>query len=157
MDHLKILQLKAKGKNLREIASILGVSHEAVRKRLKNLANIEKVSTKERNQELTVAAIEKVKVSNGSNAYQSRASGKTKDTVNQVSTSEIPCLTPTEGVNPLGTPSDKHPECMKGVFQRVDSESGDLFKGIKVFLESNGIEVYRINVEPEGYQVKNNG
>jgi hypothetical protein len=46
---------------------------------------------------------------------------------------------------------------MKGVFQGVDSESGDLFKGIKVFLESNGIEVYRINVEPEGYQVKNNG
>jgi hypothetical protein len=42
---------------------------------------------------------------------------------------------------------------MKGVFQGVDSESGDLFEGIKVFLESNGIEVYRMNVEPEAYQV----
>jgi predicted transcriptional regulator len=157
MDHLKILQLKAKGKSLREIASILGVSHEAVRKRLKNLANIEKVSTKERNQELTVAAIEKEKVSTGSKPRKLRASGKTKDTVNQVSTQKTPSHTPTEGVNPLGTPSDKHPGCMKGVFQDVDSESGDLFEGIKDFLEANGIEVYRMNVEPEGYQVKNNG
>lgn len=35
--------------------------------------------------------------------------------------------------------------------------SGDLFEGIKVFLEAKGVEVYRMNVEPEGYQVKNNG
>ena len=46
---------------------------------------------------------------------------------------------------------------MEGVFQGADSESGDLFKGIKDFLESNGIEVYRMNVEPESYQVKHNG
>jgi predicted transcriptional regulator len=94
MEDRKILHMKAKGKSLREIASILGVSHEAVRKRLKNLANIEKVSTKERNQELTVAAIEKEKVSNGSNADKSRASGKTKDTVNQVSTKCQPSVNP---------------------------------------------------------------
>ncbi|MGD1154032.1 MAG: helix-turn-helix domain-containing protein [Syntrophales bacterium] len=153
MDHLKILQLKAKGKSLREIASILGVSHEAVRKRLKNLANIEKLSTKERNQELTVAAIEKEKVSTGSNAHKSSTSEEIKDTVNRVSTQKTPSHTLTEGVNPLGTPSDKHPGCMKGVFQDVDSESGDLFEGIKDFLEANGIEVYRMNVEQEAYQV----
>ena len=57
----------------------------------------------------------------------------------------------------METPSDKLPECMKGVFQGVDSESGDLFKGIKVFLEAKGIKVYRMNVEPEVYQVKHNG
>jgi transcriptional regulator with XRE-family HTH domain len=152
MDHLKILQLKAKGKSLREIASILGVSHEAVRKRLKNLANIEKVSTKERNQELTVAAIKKEKVSTGSKPRKSRASEELGDTVNLRQTS-----TDTgESVNPSGNHSRGPLWGMEGVFQGVDSKSGDLFEGIKVFLESNGIEVYRMNVEPEGYQMKNN-
>jgi hypothetical protein len=46
---------------------------------------------------------------------------------------------------------------MKGVYQGVDSESGDLFEGIKVFLEANGIEVYRMNVEQEAYQVNHKG
>lgn len=62
-DHdTEILELKTEGKSLREIASVLGVSHEAVRKRLKNLANIEKVSTKEQNQELTASTIKEEKV-----------------------------------------------------------------------------------------------
>jgi hypothetical protein len=43
---------------------------------------------------------------------------------------------------------------MKGVFQGVDSESGDLFERIKVFLEAKGIEVYRMQIEQEAYQVK---
>lgn len=50
---LEILELKTEGKSLRQIASVLGISHEAVRKRLKNLANREQVSIKGRNQELT--------------------------------------------------------------------------------------------------------
>ena len=46
---------------------------------------------------------------------------------------------------------------MKGVFQGVDSESGGLFEGIKDFLESNGIEVYKMQVGQEVYQVKHKG
>lgn len=156
MDDQMILDLKAKKKSLRQIASTLGLSHEAVRKRLKSLESKDRLSTKERNQELTVA-IEKEKVSTAPNAHQSRASEESKSVVNLIPSVETPSHTLTEGVNPLGTPSDKLPECKKGVFQGVDSESGDLFERIKVFLESKGIEVYRIQVEQEAYQVRHNG
>lgn len=154
MDDQDILNLKAEGRSLREIASVLGISHEAVRKKLKDLRSKDQMSTKARGQELTVSTKEKEKVSTGSNADKSRASGQGKHTVNQVSTKETPSHTLTEGVNPLGTPSDKHPGCMKGVYQGVDSKSGDLLKEIKEFLEAEGVEVYRMNVKPEGYQVK---
>ena len=148
----EILELKTEGKSLWEIASVLGISHEGVRKKLKNLANRDQLSIKAREHELTPFADRGV-VSINSNAYLSRLSEESEVTVNP----NTPFHTLAEDVTPLGTPSDKHPECMKGVFQGVDSESGDLFEGIKDFLEANGIEVCRMNVEPEGYQVKNNG
>jgi DNA-binding Lrp family transcriptional regulator len=141
-----ILNLKADGKSLRQIASILGISHETVRKRLKCLEGKGRVST-----------IETEKVSTRSKSRKSRASEELEDTVNRVSTSNAPCPTITEGVNPLETPSDKLPDVSQGVFQRVDSESGDLFKGIKDFLEANGIEIYRMQVGQEAYQVKHKG
>lgn len=141
-----ILKMKDEGKSLRAIVATLSISHEAVRKRLKNLANIEKLSTKEKNQELTVAAIEEEKVSNGSNADKSRASGKIKDTVNQVSTQETPSLSPTTGVNPFKTLSLKATEGKKGVSQDVLSEVDSLAEEIKQFLESKGIEIYRMQV-----------
>jgi predicted transcriptional regulator len=151
MDDQIILDLKAKGKSLREIASVLGISHEAVRKRLKNLEG--KVSTIETERKLTASTIKKETVSTGSKSRKSRASEELGDTVNLKQTS-----TDTgESVNPSGNHSKGPLECVKGVYQGVDSESGDLFKGIKEFLESKGIEIYRMNVEPEGYQVKNNG
>jgi len=153
----EIRKLKEEGMSLRAIATALGISHEAVRKRLKAVNDKDQVSTTAENQKLTASTIKKEKVSTGSKPRKSRASRTYGDIVNQVSTKETPSHTLTAGVNPLGTPSDKPPECKKGVYQGVDSESGDLFKGIKDFLEANGIEVYRINVEPEGYQVKNNG
>ena len=148
----EILELKTEGKSLWEIASVLGISHEGVRKKLKNLANREQLSTKAREHELTPFADRGV-VSTNSNAYLSRLSEESEVTVNP----NTPSHTLTEGVNPLGTPSDKHPGCMNGVFQEVVSEVDSLAEEIKQFLESNGIEVYRMNVEPEGYYVKNNG
>lgn len=151
-----ILNLKADGKSLRQIASALGISHEAVRKRLKAVKDKDQVSTNPEYQKLTASTIKKEKVSTGSKPCKSKAIEELGDIVNRVSTSNAPCPTLTEGVNPLGTPSDKlseHPEYMKGVYP----ESGGLFEGIKVFLEAKGVEVYRMNVEPEGYQVKNNG
>jgi predicted ArsR family transcriptional regulator len=49
----KILELKERGMSLRQIASTLGMSHEAVRKRLKNLANKQaQISTQAREHEL---------------------------------------------------------------------------------------------------------
>ena len=39
----------------------------------------------------------------------------------------------------------------------VYSESGDLFEGIKEFLEAKGVEVYRMQVSQEAYQVRHNG
>jgi hypothetical protein len=57
----------------------------------------------------------------------------------------------------LETPSEKPSECKKKVFQGVSSESGDLLGAIKNFLESNEVEVYRLEVEPEVYQMKHNG
>lgn len=93
-------------------------------------------------------------MSTAPNAHQSRASEESESTVNLIPSVETPSHTLTEDVNPLGTPSDKLPECKKGVFQGVDSESGDLFERIKVFLEAKGIEVYRMQVEQEAYQLK---
>jgi predicted transcriptional regulator len=149
----EIRKLKEEGLSLRGIASALGISHEAVRKRLKVVKDKDQVSTTAEDRKLTASTIKKEKVSTGSKPCKSRASEELGDTVNLKQTS-----TDTgEGVNPSGNHSRGPLWGMKGVYQGVDSESGDLFKGIKDFLEANGIEVYRINVEPEGYQVKHNG
>jgi predicted transcriptional regulator len=153
----KILELKERGMSLRQIASALGLSHEAVRKRLKAVNDKDQVSTTAEDRKLTASTIKKETVSTGSKPCKSRASEELGDTVNRVSTSNAPCPTITEGVNPLETPSDKLPDVSQGVFQRVDSESGDLFKGIKDFLEANGIEIYRMQVGQEAYQVKHKG
>jgi biotin operon repressor len=152
----EILNLKVKGKSLRQIASALGISHEAVRKRLKAVNDKNQVSTNPEYRKLTASTIKKEKVSNSSKVDKSRASGTFGNAVNQVSTPKTPSLPLNESVNPSETPSDKPPEAGKGVFQGVDSESGDLFERIKVFLEAKGIEVYRMQVEPEAYQVRHN-
>jgi hypothetical protein len=112
----QIWKLKAEGKSLRQIAVALGISHEAVRKRLKAV----------------------------------------KDK-HQVSTSNAPCPIITEGVNPLGTLAEQPTEGKKGVSQEVCSKDDDLFGAIKDFLESRGIEVYRMQVAQEAYQVDRNG
>jgi len=75
-----ILELKAKGKSLREIASVLGISHEAVRKRLKNLEG--KVSTMETERKLTASTVEKEKAT-VSDAHKSKASGQPRHTVTE--------------------------------------------------------------------------
>jgi hypothetical protein len=57
----------------------------------------------------------------------------------------------------LGTPSDKLPEAKKGAFPGVLLDIDDLFGTIKEFLEGKGIEVYRMKVESEAYQVEDGG
>lgn len=90
-------------------------------------------------------------------AHGLNVSKELKDTVNQVSTSKTPSLPLNGSVNPSGIASGKLSDRKKRVFQEVVSEVDSLAEEIKQFLESNGIEVYRMNVEPEGYYVKNNG
>ena len=153
----EIRKLKEEGMSLRAIATALGISHEAVRKRLKAVKDKDQVSTTAENRKLTASTIKKEKVSTGSKPRKSRAPEELGDTVNRVSTKETPSHTLTESVNPSGNHSRGPLLGMKRLFQGVDSESGDLFEGIKVFLEAKGVELYRMHVEPEAYQVKNNG
>ena len=142
----KVLDLKSEGKSLREIATALGISHEAVRKRLKTLEGKDRLSTNG-----------KGKVSTGSKAHKSRVSERIKDTVNQLSNRNTPSLSLTTGVNPFKTLSLKPTEGKKDTFARVLSEIGDLFESIKEFLEDHGIQLYRMQVNQEAYQVKHKG
>ncbi len=109
----QIWKLKAEGKSLRQIAVALGISHEAVRKRLKAV----------------------------------------KDK-HQVSTSNAPCPIITEGVNPSKTLSLKATEGRK---ESNSPRTDDLVGEMVQFLESKGLEVYRLEVESEAYQVTHNG
>ena len=56
----------------------------------------------------------------------------------------------------METPPERPTGNMKRVAQRVFLEGGDLLEAIKEFLESKGIEIYRMQVEPEAYQVSHN-
>ena len=152
-----ILDLKAEGKSFREIGSMLGISHEAVRKRLKGLEIKDRVSTKARERELTVPAKERGRVSIPSSARESRASGGIKATVNHVSTLKIPSLPLGGSVNPLETLSERARDSKKGVSREVSSWVDDMLGAIKGFLEGRGIELYRMGVGTEAYQVKHNG
>jgi len=114
MPHQEILDLKAEGKSLREIASNLGISHIAVLKRLRS-------------------------------------------TGNQVVTKKNPNLTPYPTITPSQKRICKAKRGKKGVSSGVSSEVDGLFESIRQFLKANGIEVYRMETEPEVYQVKHNG
>ena len=153
----KILELKERGMSLRQIASALGISHEAVRKRLKAVKDKDQVSTNPGDQRFTAAPTKNKKLSTGSNAHESKVSRQPRRTVNRVSTEKTACPTITESVNPLKTLAEQPTESKKGVSQEGCSEIDDLFGAIKDFLESKGIEVYRMQVAPEAYQVERNG
>jgi len=150
----KILELKERDMSLRQIASELGISHEAVRKRLKSIEGKDRVSTNPGDQRFTAASTKNKKLSTFSNAHESKASEKIGDTVNQVSAKKTPSVTISQGVNPSGNHSRDSLWGMEGVSPGVFSEIDDLFAAIKDFLENKGIELYRM--QNGGYQVKGN-
>lgn len=113
----EILNLKVEGKSLREIGKALGISHEAVRKRLK-------------------------KLSTGND---------------ELSTSRTPSHTIDEGVNPLDSLPQAACAGPKKVSKGVISGNGNLIGKIKEFLEERGIEIYRMRVGSEAYQIEKNG
>lgn len=151
----EIQKLKSEGFSLRRIAATLNMSHEAVRKRLKNLEGKGNVSTIETERKLTASTIQNEKVSTAPNAHQSRASEESESIVNLIPSVETPSLIPDRGVNPLKTPPERPTGGMKGVFQRVDPDDGDLLSSIRDFLAVRGVEMYRMKtLAYEGYQIE---
>ena len=136
---------------------MLGISHEAVRKRLKGVEIKDRVSTKARGHESEVSTKEEEKVSTRSDAHASRASGGIKATVNHVSTLKIPSLPLGGSVNPFETLSERARDSKKGVSREVSSRVDDMLGAIKGFLEGRGSDLYRMEVGTEAYQVKHNG
>jgi len=147
MDDQMILDLKAGGRSLRQIASTLNVSHEAVRKRLRNLRSGDDTPTK---------AMSKLAPKLGTSARpqvdQSAVSRKATDSVNSLSTLGTLPLSRHEGVNPLQTPPERARDSMKRVSQGVPSGVDGLVAAIKAFLEANRIRVYPLRVGCEAYQ-----
>ena len=156
----KILELKERGMSLRQIASTLGISHEAVRKRLNALTRKDPVSTPTENKRLTALAIENDEVSTVSNARKSRTCEKSEVVVNRVSTKNAPSQTTTEGGNLSGDSleraTDRFNPSVEGV-SRVSPGLDGLFETIKEFLQGIGVELYRMQVEPEVFQARHRG
>jgi biotin operon repressor len=152
-----ILELRTEGKSLREIASALGISHEAVRKRLNNLEGTGKqVSTFANNGKLTVTASGNDGVSTWSKPYESRVFEKSKDAVNQVSTEKTPSQIVCDDVNRAETLPEQRRKDTDRVSERV-SGAEDLMGAIKELLRGMGVELYRMQVACEAYQAKHNG
>ena len=152
----KILDLKRDGKSLREIGAVLQISHEAVRKRLKALVSKDRMSTKAMDQELTVSTRVKEKASSGSNPRKSRLGEKSEVVVNQVSTKNAPPQTTTKGRNPSGDSLERTTEPFKPLVEEVSPGFEDLFEAIRKLLQGNGVNLYRMQVTPEAYQVRHN-
>jgi DNA-binding CsgD family transcriptional regulator len=140
----EILNLKIEGKDLREIGKGLGISDGIMDQEILNL-KAEGKSLREIGKALGVS-------------YEAvRKRLKRLPTGNdKVSTLKSPSVTTDQSVNP----SDSHPRtghtALEKVSQGVIPISGDLFGEIREFLEERGIEVYRIKIRTEAYQVKYN-
>lgn len=155
MDDLnqKIFKMKCEGVSLRRIAQRVGMSHEGVRKRLMGLEDGSRASTSPEDRKLSAPSIKEEKVSTSFNLSKSRSSEEIKEIVNL----NIPSQTLTQGVNYLENPSGKATIGKKGVSQRGFLGIDGLFEAIKGFLEYYGIKFYRLQCEPEAYQIKHGG
>jgi biotin operon repressor len=144
----KILELKGRGDSLRRIAAAVGVSHTTVMRRLKEMEQVSLPGI------VPEDVTDKGECNTLSKPPLPRLCGESEDTANQVSHQEPPSVMSGDGV----TPRRKHDRSPyrgeKEASHEVCSEIGDLFGAIKDFLESKGIEVYRM--QNGGYQVKGN-
>lgn len=146
--------MKDGGKSLRAIATALGISHVAVLKRLKAIEIGKEMVTSDRGTELPSVTKGKENVLTSSNACQSRESERAKKAANQVVTKQTPSPGKGEGGNPSGNLFLRHSEEAK---RGISDHPIDLFGAIQEFLDTNGIEVYRMQVGQEAYQVKHDG
>lgn len=150
----EIRKLKDEGMSLRRIAAALGVSHVTVLKRWRAMEGNRQVVTGKGRKRLPAITEGNDKQAIGSIPHPSMPCDESKDSGNQVVTQKFPSLSFTEGVNPLETLTEQPMEGKKELSHRMCPEVDDLFAAIKEFLESNEVELYRMQVEPEVYQVK---
>ena len=149
-----IQKLRAEGRSLREIASILGVSHVAVLKRLRANQIDRELVTSDTSPELPSVLVGNEMGLTVSNACASRGSQESEEAVNQVVTKHPP--SPDKGGD--GNPAGNTLSARSGASERGTSDPPvDLCGAIKEFLESKGIEVYRMQVGQEAYQVEHKG
>lgn len=147
----EIRRLKTEGKSLRAIATALGVSHVAVLKRMKTIEIDREIVTKDEGTESLSVTKGEENVLTNSNASQSRESERSKKAANQVVTKQTPSPGKGEGGNPSGNLFLSQSEEGK---RGISDTPIDLFGAIKEFLDTNGIEVYKMQVGQEAYQAK---
>ena len=149
----EIQRLKTEGKSLRAIATALGVSHVAVLKRLRAMEESRLVTSmgRERLPELIEGKDNEPACSV---QHQSKLYYESKDDGNQLVTNIPPSSGMREAGNSSGSPMQTAHEGDKRV---VSDQFDDLFEFIKTLLESQGIELCRMNVGSEAYQAKYKG
>jgi hypothetical protein len=150
----EILTLRRAGRTLRQIGSLLGISHVAVFKRLKAIETSQETVTNPGGNTLRWLPKEKKNVLTANNACKSRKPRESGKNVGHLVTQKSPIPSLSERVNPVGNHSDRSTEGKQGVSQQILLEGDDLLAAIKGFLESKGIEVYRRQSAPECYEVK---
>ncbi|MGZ3604697.1 MAG: helix-turn-helix domain-containing protein [Thermodesulfobacteriota bacterium] len=140
-----ILDLKAEGKSLRRIAAALVVSHTTVMRRLRAM-----------NQPPGTGVGGGGRCNKSEKRHPARLSGGSENIINQVLQKKAPSHRTDTGVTGLGR-SVEHP--LQGQLEGIPEVSPefDLFEGIRRFLENQGIELYRVQVAQEAYQVDRNG
>jgi biotin operon repressor len=153
----QIRKLKGEGMSLRRIAAALGVTHVAILKRWRAIREGKKVVTNGRGQALPKLTKEERNPSAQSNPHTSRLCEDSDQGGNQVVTQNTPTSDTGENLNSPARLLRGPERGKKKASQRGYSGSGDLLSTIQEFLEAKGIEMYRMNVEPEAYQVKRDG
>lgn len=150
----EIRRLKTEGKSLRAIPTALGISHVAVLKRLKTIEVDKEMVTIDGSPKLPSVTKGNENVLTSSNARHSREPEESKKAAHEVVTKHPPSLSKREGGNLPGNAFLSHSEASK---RSVSDPAIDLFGAIKEFLDTNGIEVYKMQTGQEAYEVKHNG
>ena len=153
----KILELKRRGRSLRQIGEALGISHVAVHKRLKGIKASGRVVAPGQIGVLPEQTGGSDSMSPCSRSRESRDYKGSQGIGNQVVTKGI--LSPTSGdsVTPRTTPVKGPTQVQKEGVSMGSPGVNDLAGAIKDFLESIGIQVYPLQVAPECYQAELNG
>jgi len=145
MDDQIILSLKRDGKSLREIARVLGVSHTTVMRRLKEMEQDHRMG-------VTANVADKDKCNIPSKPLPAKVSEESTDVDHPKAPPHRADVCVTGRGSPVKAP-------ITGQAKGVSRESPgfeDLFEAIREFLQGIEVDLYRIQVTPEAYQVRHN-
>ena len=137
----EVRRLKEQGLSLRKIAAELKVSHMTVRRRLKAM---------DQNSGAGVTGDEKEKCNIPSKPLSTRVSEESKDVEHHKPPSHRSGIDVTHRRSPVKIPITGQKEGVSEVSLGVEG----LFEAIKRFLELNGVEIYKMRLGQETYQVK---